>query len=135
MAFVARQVPVDRWIATATIDGRAIGGADAGLAANLGRGVRGVELTRAGARAFVASPRGVRVGPPLRLRPARTVRLAVSVAPGGALATYAAAGDGPLRRVPPGPAASGSTPTRVALTCRHLGEGRFMAARVRALGG
>jgi xylan 1,4-beta-xylosidase len=136
LSFVARQVPVDRWVATATVDARAPrGGADVGLAANLGRGVRGVELTRAGARAFTASPRGIQAGPPLRLGRARTVRLAVSVAPGGALATYAAAGSAPLRAVPPGPAARGSGPTRIALTCRHRGAARFTSARVRPLVG
>ena len=136
MAFVARQVPVDRWIATATVDARAAAsGADTGLAANLGRGVRGVELTRAGVRAFTASPDGVQVGPLLRLARAQTVRLAVSVAPGGTLATYTATGNGPLRPVPPGPAARGSTPTRVALTCRHRGVARFLSTRVRALAG
>jgi beta-xylosidase len=134
LAFVARQVPVDRWVATATVDARGpAGGADVGLAANLGTGVRGVELTRAGARSFVASPSGVRAGPPLRLPPASRVQLAVSVAPGGALATYAATGTGPLRAVPPGPAAHGSQPTRVALTCRHRGVARFASARARPL--
>jgi beta-xylosidase len=136
LSFVARQVPVDRWVATATVDVRAPrGDADVGLAANLGRGVRGVELTRAGVRAFTASPRGTQAGPPLRLRRARTVRLAVSVAPGGAIATYAAAGSEPLRVVQPGPAALGSGPTRVALTCRHRGVARFASVRVRPLAG
>ena len=133
LSFVARQVPVDRWIAVATIDAR--GGATVGLAANLGRGVRGVELTPRGVRAFTHSPLGVTTGRVLRLGRARTVRLAVSVAPGGALATYAAAGNGPLRRVPAGPAAQGSGPTRVALTCRRHGTARFASVRVRALTG
>jgi xylan 1,4-beta-xylosidase len=136
LSFVARQVPVDRWAATATVDARAPrDGADVGLAANLGRGVRGVELTRAGVRAFTAGPGGVRAGPPLRLPRAGSVRLAVLVAPGGALATYAAAGRESLRPVPPGPAARGSAPTRVALTCRHSGAAHFASARARPLAG
>jgi xylan 1,4-beta-xylosidase len=134
LAFVARQVPVDRWVATATVDARAPrGDADVGLAAGLGRGVRGVELAGGGVRAFVASPNGTAVGPVVRVGRARQVRLAVSVAPGGAMATYATAGPGPLRPVPPGPAAVGSAPTRVAATCRHRGVGRFASVRVRPL--
>jgi hypothetical protein len=134
LALVARQVPVDRWVATATVDVRALrGDADVGLAANLGRGVRGVELTRAGARAFTAFPLGVQAGSALRLRRAAHVRLAVSVAPGGSIATYAAVGSDPLRPVAPGPAARGSGPTRVPLTCRHRGAGRFTSIRVRPL--
>jgi xylan 1,4-beta-xylosidase len=133
LSFVARQVPVDRWIAVATIDAR--GEADVGLAANLGRGVRGVELARGGARAFTASPRGIQAGPTVPLRRAGRVRLAIAVAPGGSMGTYAAAGADPLRAVPPGPAALGRAPTRVALTCRHRGAARFASVRVRALTG
>jgi hypothetical protein len=39
---------------------------------------------------------------------------------------------GPELRLDAGPAAVGSPPTRVALTCRGRGEGRFAFARVHA---
>jgi hypothetical protein len=34
--------------------------------------------------------------------------------------------------IPPGPAASGPSPTRIALTCRGTGAARFTSIRVRA---
>lgn len=137
MRFVARQVPVDRWAAIATVDTKKIhGDVDVGLAANLGRGVRGIELTAGGVRPFTASPGALAAGPvtPL-IGTSRYVRLAIRVAPGGSLWTYAARGRIPLKEVPPGPAGHGSGPTRVALTCRHHGAARFTSARVRPLPG
>jgi xylan 1,4-beta-xylosidase len=137
LKFVARQVPIDRWLAIATVDTKDLDdGVGVGLAANLGRGVRGVELTSRGAHAFAASPGVRRFGRTVPLLgEGRYVRLAIRAAPGGALWTYAGRGTAPLRWVTPGPAAHGSGPTRVALTCRDTGTARFTSVRVRPLPG
>jgi hypothetical protein len=130
LSFVARQVPVDRFTAVASIDaGR--GDAAAGLAVVLGRGVRGIEVRHAHARAFVAGPQRTATGPSVAVRPGVAVRLIIGLSPGGHLATYVDDGTRPLVRVPAGPAAEGSAPTRVALTCRFHGAARFAFARVR----
>jgi beta-xylosidase len=136
-AFVARQVPADRFAAVATVDMRAARGrASVGVAASLGWGVRGVELRGRVVRAFVASPGGVRLGPPVVVGEPRRVRLLVTVADGGGLATWVAVGGRLFARVPPGPAATGAgPPTRVALTCRGQGTARFTSLRVRPLAG
>jgi hypothetical protein len=85
------------------------------------------------ARAFVAAPsRGVATGPSVRVPRHRPVRLTIGLAPGGDLATYVADGVGGQRRVDAGPAAAGSAPTRVALTCRGRGAGHFAFARAHA---
>ncbi|MDX6703043.1 MAG: xylan 1,4-beta-xylosidase, partial [Baekduia sp.] len=132
MSFVARQVVADRLTATTLIDAPR-GDAAVGLAVNLGTGVRGIEVRHGRARAFVSSPQGVATGPSVAVPVHRPVRLTIALAPGGALATYVAdASGGPERRVEAGPAAAGSAPTRVALTCRGRGAGRFAFARVHA---
>ncbi|MDX6684024.1 MAG: xylan 1,4-beta-xylosidase [Baekduia sp.] len=132
MSFVARQVAADRLTATTLIDAP-IGDAAVGLAVDLGTGVRGIEVRHGRARAFVSSPKGVATGPSVAVPVHHPVRLTIALAPGGALATYVAdASGGPERRVEAGPAAAGSAPTRVALTCRGRGAGRFAFARVHA---
>jgi beta-xylosidase len=131
LSFVARQVAADRYAATTTIDPPA-GDAAVGLAVNLGTGVRGIEVRHGRARAFVSAPAGVRTGPSVPVAVHRRVRLTIGLAPGGELATYVDDGSGGQRRVDAGPAAAGSLPTRVALTCRGRGAGRFAFARAHA---
>jgi xylan 1,4-beta-xylosidase len=131
LSFVARQVAADRLAATTTIDPPS-GDAAVGLAVNLGTGVRGIEVRHGRARAFVASPGRVATGPSVPVARDRRVRLTIGLAPGGALATYVDDGSGGQRRVDAGPAATGSAPTRVALTCRGRGAARFAFARVHA---
>jgi xylan 1,4-beta-xylosidase len=136
MALVARQVPVDRYAAVATVDARAArGGASPGVAVSAGTSLRGVELTGGAARAFSVSRAGVHVGRPVAVGGARRVRLLVSVAPGGGLTTWVAAGERPFAPVPAGTAARGPAPTRVAVTCRGSGTARFASLRVRPLPG
>ena len=134
--FVARQVPDDRYAAAATLDLRALhGSAAVGLMASGPDGLmRGIELRGRRLRAVRIDDRGVAVGPPVRPPGrARHLTLLVGVAPDGSLATYASSARGAPVPVPPGPAASGAPPTRVALTCRGTGTARFTAIRVRAL--
>jgi beta-xylosidase len=130
LSFVARQVGVDRFTATTMIDPPA-GDAAVGIAADLGSGVRGIEVRHGRARAFEASPRGVAVGLGVAVPVHRPTRLTIAVSPGGQLATYVGAGAAE-RRIGAGPAAVGATPTRVVLTCRGRGAGTFAFARVRA---
>jgi xylan 1,4-beta-xylosidase len=130
LRFIARQTVADRLTAVTMID-PPTGDAAVGLAVDLGRGVRGVEVRRGRIRAFTASPSGVRAGPSIAA-PAGRIRLLVSLAPGGHVATYAGDGSGGTTRLDAGPAAAGSSPTRIALTCRGHGAGRFAFARVRA---
>jgi beta-xylosidase len=134
LRFVARQVPADRAIALARF-ALPSGDAAVGLAYNLGRGVRGVEIRHGRVRSFAASPAGTRTGPPVRLRTGGTVTLAVGLAPGGHVATYVGGRGGALLVVPPGPAASGAQPTRVALTCRGHGAARVESVKVRLVPG
>jgi xylan 1,4-beta-xylosidase len=137
-AFVARQVPEDRYAASATLDLRALrGSAAVGLMAHgPGRVLRGVELRSGRLRAVRIDDQGVTVGPPLSppgaLRRDASLTLLIGVAPDGSLATYASSGRGAPVVVPPGPAASGPSPTRIALTCRGTGAARFSSIRVRA---
>jgi hypothetical protein len=131
LTFVARQLASDRLTATTTIDPPA-GDAAVGLGVNLGRGVRGIEVRHGRARAFVASPEGVATGPSIAAPVHQPIRLVLGLAPDGELAVYAGWGARPLTRLDAGPAAKGSRPTRVALTCRGRGSGRFAFARVRA---
>jgi hypothetical protein len=131
LSFVARQVAADRLTATTTIAPPS-GDAAVGLAVDLGTGVRGIEVRHGRARAFVASPAGVATGRSVAVGRDRRVQLTLGLAPGGLLATYVRAGAGPQLRLDAGPAAAGSPPTRVALTCRGRGEGRFAFARVHA---
>ncbi|QEC46378.1 family 43 glycosylhydrolase [Baekduia soli] len=128
LSFVARQVAGDRVAATTTVE-PPMGDAAVGLAVNLGRGVRGVELRHGRVRSFVASPSGARTGRSVAVPARRRVQLTVTLAPGGHLATYVGDGVGGQRRVDAGPAASGAVPTRVALTCRGRGTARFLFAR------
>jgi xylan 1,4-beta-xylosidase len=133
---VAKQVPLDRWAAVATVDASgARDGARPGLAVSAGTSLRGVEYAGGAARAFSLSRAGVRTGPPVAVAPARLVRLLVTVAPDGGLATFVASGAGPFAAVPAGGAARGPVPTRVALTCRGAGTARFASLRVRPLAG
>jgi xylan 1,4-beta-xylosidase len=135
-ALVAHQVPADRYAAVATLEvrgGRDAGRARAGVGVVAGDDVRGVELAGRTVRAFSASPAGVRPGPAVPIGRASRVRLFVSVSPGGGMTTWAAVGGAPFAPVPPGPAAIGPAPTRVALTCRGHGTARFASLRVRPL--
>jgi beta-xylosidase len=135
-AVVARQVPLDRYAAVATVDaGTARAGASPGLAVSAGTSLRGVELAGGSARAFTVSRAGVRPGPPVPVGHGERVRLLVSVAPGGGLTTWVARGDGPFAQVPAGRAGHGPVPTRVALTCRGAGTARFASLRVRPVAG
>jgi hypothetical protein len=141
-AFVARQVPDDRYAASATLDlGALRGSAAVGLMAHgPGRLMRGVELRAGLLRAVRVDEQGVvtvgpAVPPPIAAPThggAARLTLLIGVAPDGSLATYASSGGGAPVVVPPGPAASGPPPTRVALTCRGTGAARFTSIRVRA---
>jgi xylan 1,4-beta-xylosidase len=129
--FVARQVVTDRWTAVVAVDPPS-GSAAAGLAADLGAGVRGIEVAHGRVRAFVAGPARTATGPSVPVPAgAGRILLTIGVAPGGDLATYVARAGGVPARVPAGPAATGSQPTRVAVTCRGRGAARFGYARVR----
>jgi GH43 family beta-xylosidase len=132
LSFVARQVPVDRFTVIASVrPGR--GNAAVGLAVNTNRGVRGIEIRRGRARAFVASPLREATGPSVPVGRHRRVALIITVAPGGYLATYVRRdATGPLVRVPAAAAAMGAPPTRVALTCRLRGSARFGYVKAQA---
>jgi beta-xylosidase len=137
-AFVARQVPEDRYAASATLDlGAVRGSAAIGLMAHgPGRELRGVELRGGLLRGVRVDDQGVvTVGPPLAPPGggrAGHLTLLIGVAPDGSLATYASSGRGAPVAVAPGPAATGESPTRIALTCRGTGAARFTSIRVRA---
>jgi hypothetical protein len=129
LTFVARQVAVDRLVATTTVEPPS-GEAATGLAVNLGTGVRGIEVRHGRARAFVASPAGVATGRSVAVPRHGNVKLTLGLSPGGGLATYV--GQGPQqRRIDAGPAAAGAAPTRVALTCRGRGAAHFASVHVR----
>jgi xylan 1,4-beta-xylosidase len=133
LRFVGRQVTADRVVATTAVT--PAGDAAVGLAVNLGYGVRGIEVRHGHARAFVASPERVATGPSVAVPLHRRIVLALGVAPGGELATYVGDPAGHLVRVDAGPAETGSQPTRVVLTCRGKGIGRFAYVRARAAAG
>jgi xylan 1,4-beta-xylosidase len=134
LRFVARQVAADRLTATTAID-PPVGDTAVGLAVDLDTGVRGIEVRHGRVRAFAAGPQRRATGPSVAV-PGGTGRivLTLGLAPGGHVGTYVARASAPaaLTRVPEGPAATGAEPTRIALTCRGHGAGRFAYVRVRS---
>jgi xylan 1,4-beta-xylosidase len=134
-SFVARQVPVDRFTAVATVAVPPRDGAAVGLAAHgPGRVMRGIELHAGRVRGFVADERGLHLGPPMPAPPGRRLHLLVSVTPGGAVGLYAGAVGRSYGRIGGGPAETGLPPTRVAVTCRGTGAARIASLRVVASG-
>jgi hypothetical protein len=135
-ALLARQVAADRFRAEVTVLRPRRGQAD-GVPALVVRdreGVqRGVEVRDGRVLAIRRKGGDVRLGPSVRVPRDRPVRLVVTVAPGGALATWVRRGDADVR-VPEGRAAFGDGPTRVGLACRGTGTARFSGVRVSALG-
>jgi hypothetical protein len=134
-SFLARQVPVDRFTAVATVLAPSASGPGIGLAAHgPGRVLRGIELRDGRLRPFRLDDRGLRIGPGVPASPGARVRLLVNATPDGAVALYAAAPGGAFIRVPGGPAEAGTPPTRVALTCRGTGTVQVSGVRVVAHG-
>jgi xylan 1,4-beta-xylosidase len=129
--FLARQVPVDRFTAVATVVAPGAHGPGIGLAAHgPGRVLRGIELRDGRLRGFRADDRGLKLGPAGPAPGGRRLRLLVNATPDGAIALYAGAARGAFARVPGGPAQTGPPPTRVALTCRGTGSVSVDSVRV-----
>ena len=132
--FVARQVPVDRFVAAATVAVPPAAGPAVGLAAHgPGRVLRGIEVRGRRMRIFRVTDGRLTLGPVTRAPARDRVRLLVNVTPDGAVAFFASAG-GAFARVPGGAAEAGAPPTRVALTCRGTGAVRIASIRVVASG-
>jgi xylan 1,4-beta-xylosidase len=133
--FLARQVPVDRFTAVATIVAPRPHGAAIGLAAHgPGRVLRGIELRDGRLRAFRADDHGLRLGLAAPAPAGTPLRLLVNVTPDGAIALYAGRPRAPFVRIASGPAELGLPPTRVALTCRGRGSVSVDSVRVAATG-
>jgi xylan 1,4-beta-xylosidase len=131
--FVARQVPVDRFTAAATVAVPRGGAPAVGLAAHgPGRVLRGIEVRGRRVRVFRLDGGRLSLGPAVPAPGGDRVRLLIDVTPDGAVAFSAGTG-GRFTRVP-GPAQTGAPPTRVALTCRGTGTVRIASIRVLAQG-
>jgi hypothetical protein len=129
--FLARQVPLDRFTAAATVLAPRVNGPGIGLAVHgPGRILRGIELRGRRLRPFRVDDHGLVLGPAVPAPPSARLQLLVNATPDGGLALYASAGAG-FTRVPGGPAEAGAPPTRVALTCR--GTGRLSVASLRVV--
>jgi xylan 1,4-beta-xylosidase len=132
-SFLARQVPVDRFTALATVAAPRGRGPGIGVAAQgPGRVLRGVELRDGRVRAFRSDDRGLRLG---RTQPAPAgarLRLVINATPDGAVAFYVGAARGAPTRIAGGPAEKGLPATRVALTCRGTGSTRIDSIHVAA---
>ena len=134
-SFLARQVPVDRFTALATVDVPRRHGAGIGLAAQgPGRVLRGIELRDGRVRAFRSDDRGLRLGATQPVPAGARLRLVISATPDGAVAVYVGAGQGAPTRIAGGPAQAGLAATRVALTCRGTGATRVDSIHVAATG-
>jgi beta-xylosidase len=132
-SFLARQVPVDRFTAVATVAARR--GPAVGLAVHgPGRVLRGIEVRDGRLRAFRADDRGVLLGAAVGAPAGTRIRLLVNATPDGTVALYAAPARGAFVRVDGGPAESGAPATRVALSCRGTGSARVDSVRVQAPG-
>jgi hypothetical protein len=130
-SFVARQVPVDRFTAAATVAAPRPGGPAVGLAAHgPGRVLRGIELRGGSLRAFRADDRGLAMGPATPAPGGARLRLLISATPDGTVAFYAGGPASAPARVAGGPAEAGLPATRVALTCRGTGSARVDSVRV-----
>jgi hypothetical protein len=130
-AFLARQVPVDRFTAEATVTAPRGRAPAIGLATHgPGRVLRGIEVRRGRLRAFRADDRGLKLGPAAPAPTGARLRLLVNTTPDGTVALYAAGARGAYARVAGGPAEGGAPPTRVALTCRGTGAARVESIRV-----
>jgi beta-xylosidase len=130
-SFLARQVPVDRFAAAATVAAPRAGGPAIGLAAHgPGRVLRGIELRDGALRAFRADDRGLALGPPTPAPAGARLRLLISATPDGTVALYAGGPGGALARIAGGPAEQGLPATRVALTCRGTGSAQVDSVRV-----
>jgi hypothetical protein len=130
-SFLARQVPVDRFAAAATVAAPRAGGPAVGLAAHgPGRVLRGIELRDGALRAFRADDRGLALGPPTPEPAGARLRLLISATPDGTVALYAGGPGGALARIAGGPAEQGLPATRVALTCRGTGSAQVDSVRV-----
>lgn len=132
-SFLARQVPVDRFTALATVDVPRRHGPAIGLAAHgPGRVLRGIELRDGRVRAFRSDDRGLRLGASQAAPAGGRLRLLINARPDGAVALYVGAGQGAPTRIASGPAQTGLAATRVALTCRGTGATRIDSIRVAA---
>jgi beta-xylosidase len=124
-SFLARQVPVDRFTALATVDVPRRHGPGIGLAAHgPGRVLRGIELRDGRVRAFRSDDRGLRLGATQPAPAGARLRLVINATPDGAVALYAGAAHSAPARIAGGPAEHGLPATRVALTCRGTGTTR-----------
>jgi xylan 1,4-beta-xylosidase len=131
--FLARQVPVDRFTAVATVTAPRPHGPAVGLAAHgPGRVLRGIEVHDGRLRAFRADDRRLALGPAVRAPAGARLRLLASATPDGTVALYVAGSHAAFVRITAGPAESGPPPTRVALTCRGTGSARVESVRVAA---
>jgi beta-xylosidase len=134
-SFLARQVPVDRFTAVATVAAARGRGPAIGLAAHgPGRVLRGIEVRDGRLRAFRADDRGLALGPAVRAPTGARLRLLANAAPDGTIGLYAASPRGAFVRIAGGPAQSGAPPTRVALTCRGTGSARVESVHVTTSG-
>ena len=133
--FVARQVPVDRFVAVATVTVPPAAGPAVGLAAHgPGRILRGIEVRGRRMRVFRVTDGRLTLGRVRRAPAGGRMRLLVSVTPDGTVGFFAGARAGAFARVAGGTAEAGAPPTRVALTCRGNGEVRIASIRVLASG-
>lgn len=128
-AFMARQVPADRFTALAPVQP---GSAAIGLSAHgPGRLLRGVELRGGRVRAFRVEDDRLTLGPSAPMPAGPRPELLVSATPDGTVGLYASGDGRAFTPVPSGPAAAGPGPaTRVALSCRGHGHAGASLVRV-----
>jgi len=119
-ALVTRQVAVDRFALAVTVQ-LPRGGALPALVVRDRNGVhRGIEVRDGSVRSIVYRGTSVVLGVPVAVPRKRSVRVLVTVAPGGGLGTWVTTAGG-TRRVPEGAATSGHGPSRFGLACRGAG--------------
>ncbi|MBA2349656.1 MAG: family 43 glycosylhydrolase [Solirubrobacterales bacterium] len=126
---VTRQVGAERFSLAVTVQPTRGKTLPALVVRDNGGTLRGVELTPRGVRSIRRRGGEIRLGRNIAVPRKRSVRLRVTVAPGGNIATYVSTRGG-TRRVPEGEAAYGGGPTRIGLTCRGGGTGVFSDLRL-----
>lgn len=127
-SFAARQIEQDGFRAVAELTVPSRGTAAVGLSVvDPGWGIRGVEVRAGRVREMRAGGAGIQLGAAVPAPPGRRLALNLDVQTDGTLAASVSADGGPPVAVPPGPAAAGARPTRVALTCRGTGDAQFSA--------
>lgn len=126
---VTRQVGAERFSLAVTVQPTSGKSLPALVVRDNGGTLRGLELTPTSVRSIRRRGGEIRLGRNFPVPRKRSVRLRITVAPGGNIATYVTTRGG-TRRVAEGQAALGGGPTRIGLTCRGGGTGVFSDLRL-----